>query len=68
MLSNRIFKPMLKNKNKPHNIPNEVKADKISMALENGLCAKVVMIHRKELDEKNEKIRQKHITSKKNKQ
>ena len=36
------------------------------MALENGLYAQVVMILRRELDDKKEKIRQKNLTSKDN--
>ena len=38
------------------------------MALGNGLSAQVVMILRRELDDKKKNIRQKNVTSKDNKQ
>ena len=38
------------------------------MALEHGFYAKVVMIHRRELDDKKEKRRQNNLTSKDNHQ
>ena len=49
------FKTNIKKQNEPQNIKNDVKAAFKNMALENGLCAQVVMIRRRELDDKKEK-------------
>ena len=46
-------------KNEPQNIPNEVKSALKKVYLENGLYAQVVMIHRIESDDKNEKDKKK---------
>ena len=43
------------NPNEPQNIPSEFKADFKTMAMENGLYAQVVMILRRESDDKKEK-------------
>ena len=40
------------NPNEPQNIPNEVRAAFNNMALENGLYAQAVMVHRRDLDDK----------------
>ena len=42
------------NPNEPHNIPNEVRAA-FFMAMENGLCAQIVIIRRRESDDKKVK-------------
>ena len=56
------------NPNEPQNIPSEVKKGLKRMATENGLYAQVVMIHRRESDDKKEKEKTNNITSKYNQQ
>ena len=63
-----FLKQFKNNTNEPYNIPNEVKASFKHMVLENGLYAQVVMICRRELDNKKEKDKTKNITSKYNQQ
>ena len=49
-----MFRIMLKNTNQPQFIPSGVKKLLKLMAMEQGLYAKVVMIHQKHLDNKKE--------------